>query len=376
MGKKNDKQAETEEFKKSQANQASADEPEAGEEESQKRGCLGKSFLLLGILFILLIIGALAAALEGWSRLLPVTQESSEIVVDIPSGAGVMEIGKILEKAGAIKSAKAFKYVVAYKKTGPKLKAGEQVVDPSHNTMEIMETLIKGNFKLYPVTVPEGLTMKDISVIVERAGFGNKDDFLNLCTNKEFVKGLGLEAKTLEGYLFPETYNFTRKATSEDVVRAMVKRFLTVWEKYSKKAEALPLNRHEIITLASIIEKETGAAEERPLIAAVFLNRLEKGMRLETDPTVIYGIKDFDGNLTKKHLKTPTPYNTYVIEGLPPGPIASPGEDSIKAVFEPAEVEYIFFVSKNDGTHKFSKTLREHNRAVTKYQKSLRKKKK
>ena len=168
----------------------------------------------------------------------------------------------------------------------------------------------------------------------------------------------------------PETYHFVKGTTAREIVQAMVDRFWQVWKRYQIPAASQSLNRHEVITLASIIEKETGAESERPLIAAVFLNRLEIGMPLQTDPTVIYGLRDFDGNLTRKHLTTMTPYNTYLIPGLPPGPIANPGEDSIKAILEPAPVNYLYFVSKNDGTHYFSKTLAEHNRAVHRYQKS------
>jgi UPF0755 protein len=206
--------------------------------------------------------------------------------------------------------------------------------------------------------------------VASRAGFANMDEFVRLCRDRTFIQSLGIQADSLEGYLFPETYLFPRDTSTQDVIKAMAARFFKVWDKYADMARGHELSRHQIITLASIVEKETGAPQERPMIAAVFLNRLKKKMRLETDPTVIYGIPDFDGNLTKKHLQTPTPYNTYVIDGLPPGPIANPGEDSIKAVLQPANTDYLFFVSKNDGTHQFSRTLKEHNQAVSQYQKN------
>lgn len=341
----------------------------------KKRGCLGRILALFGMLIIAAIIAAFIFVLEARTKLMPAAEESAEIEVTIPKGAGAAQIGRILEEAGVIRSAEAFRYLVQFKKTGSKLKAGEQVLDPSMNAMDVMNTLIKGNFKLYPVTIPEGLRMTEVAQIVSRSGLKgleDKNEFLRLCHDRAFIRSLKLDTETLEGYLFPETYNFTKAITTKEAIKAMVGRFWDVWKKYEKDAASNKLSMNEIVTLASIVEKETGQAVERPLIASVFLNRLEKGMRLETDPTVIYGIKDFDGNLTRKHLQTPTPYNTYVIKGLPPGPIANPGEASIRAVLEPAESDFLFFVSKNDGTHFFSKTLKEHNRAVNQYQKSLR----
>jgi UPF0755 protein len=334
----------------------------------KKRGCFGCFFLAIAFLFVAALIGGLVVGLEAYSRLLPVSDVSKKIEVTIPEGASVPQIGKILEQAGIIRSAEAFRYLVSYKKVGPKLKAGEQVLDAGQNTAEVINTLIRGNFKTYPITIPEGLTMAQIADLMQDKGLATRSEFLKLCNDQAFIQSLGLDVPNLEGYLFPETYNFTRGTTPRDIVKEMVKMFLRVWSRYETAAEGNKLNRHQIVTMASIVEKETGAPEERPMIAAVFLNRLDKGMRLETDPTVIYGIKDFDGNLTKKHLQTPTPYNTYVIEGLPPGPIANPGEDSIRAVLSPARVDYLYFVSKNDGTHQFSKTLKEHNNAVNKYQ--------
>lgn len=334
----------------------------------KKRGCFGCFFLAVGFLIVAALIGALVAGLEAYTRLLPVSKVSKKVEVTIPEGATVTQIGKILEQAGVIRSADAFRYMVTYKKVGPKLKAGEQVLDASQNTTEIINALIRGSFKMYPVTIPEGLTMAQVADLMQEKGLSTREAFLKLCNDKAFIQSLGLDVPNLEGYLFPETYNFTKGTSTRDMIKAMVKAFLNVWSRYETAAEGNPLNRHQIITMASIVEKETGAPEERPMIAAVFLNRLEKGMRLETDPTVIYGIKDFNGNLTKKDLQTPTPYNTYVIDGLPPGPIANPGEDSIRAVLSPARVDYLYFVSKNDGTHQFSKTLKEHNNAVNQYQ--------
>ena len=331
-----------------------------------------KIFLILTALILLLVIAAVIGALEAKKMLMPVSQTEHQILVNVPKGATAGDIGLILEKEGVIKSAKAFRYLVMYKKVGPQLKAGEHVLDASLDTMQILDSLVQGRFKLYRLTVPEGLTMKEIAPLVSQAGFGDPQEFLALCHDREFISSLGLDVDNLEGYLFPETYHFIRGATPREVIKTMVGRFMEIWARYQDEAAQKEVTRNQVVTLASIIEKETGAPEERPLIASVFLNRLKKGMRLETDPTVIYGIKNFDGNLTRKHLETPTPYNTYQIDGLPPGPIANPGEDSIKAVLEPAESNYLYFVSKNNGTHQFSATLAEHNRAVNQYQKRRR----
>ncbi|MFH1092014.1 MAG: endolytic transglycosylase MltG [Pseudomonadota bacterium] len=324
------------------------------------------------ILILVLVIGAGAAWLELRLRLAPVSAEEKKVLVSIPKGATVEDIGRLLEQKGVIRSAKLFRYYIAYKELGPKLKYGEHIIDAGLSTPQIIDSLIKGRFKLHRLTIPEGLTLVQIAELADKAGLADRKEFLKLAGDKKFIKSLGLEAENLEGYLFPETYHFTMGTPVKDLVKAMTDRFFEVWNRCEPLAKDHTLSRHQIVTLASIVEKETGLAAERPLIAAVFLNRLKKGMRLETDPTVIYGLKDFDGNLTKKHLQTPTPFNTYLIEGLPPGPIANPGEASLKAVLEPAQVDFLFFVSKNDGSHYFSKTVAEHERAVTLYQRSQR----
>jgi UPF0755 protein len=178
-----------------------------------------------------------------------------------------------------------------------------------------------------------------------------------------------IKAETFEGYLFPDTYLFPKDTTSEEIISTMVKRFRSVFKpEWKNRAEALGFSIHQVVTLASIVEKETGVASERPVISSVFHNRLKRKMRLESDPTVIYGIKDFDGNITKKHLAEPTPYNTYVIRGLPPGPIANAGVGAFEAVLFPADTKFLYFVSKKDTTHQFSTNIKDHNRAVRKYQ--------
>lgn len=204
---------------------------------------------------------------------------------------------------------------------------------------------------------------------LERAGLVSAEAFLQAASDPGLIESLGIEGYPFEGYLFPETYNFPKGVTAEQIIKKMVDHFRSVFTPaWTERAHAMGFTIHQVVTLASIVEKETSKPEERPLIASVFLNRLKRRMRLESDPTVIYGIKDFDGNLTRKDLRTMSPYNTYRIKGLPPGPIANPGRASIEAVLYPSEEPYLYFVSKNDGSHHFSPTLREHNRMVRRYQ--------
>ena len=211
-----------------------------------------------------------------------------------------------------------------------------------------------------------------ISVCAQtREGLANAADFMSAVNSAELAAEFGVPTSRLEGYLYPDTYQLPRGLPAGQIVRLMLKQFDRVWSKEIEEfASTSKLSRNEIVILASIVEKETASPSERPLIASVFLNRLARRMRLETDPTVIYGIPDFDGNLRKKDLKNDkNPYNTYRIPGLPPGPIANPGLDALRAVVKPDESEYLYFVSRNDGTHHFSVSYREHTNAVNRYQK-------
>jgi UPF0755 protein len=233
----------------------------------------------------------------------------------------------------------------------------------------ILDILVSGKVYLYHLTVPEGFNLSQIAAAVEKTGLCKSSDFLSKSKDPALLQALGIKADSLEGYLFPDTYFFPAGTSCEKILRTMgdhfVARFSDEWQ---KQAADLGFSVHQIVTLASIIEKETGNPDERPLIASVFHNRIKKGMRLESDPTVIYGIKDFDGNITRKHLADHTPYNTYKIKGLPPGPIASPGLLSIEAALHPASTKFLYFVSKKDGSHHFSSNIQEHIKAVRKYQ--------
>ncbi len=232
-----------------------------------------------------------------------------------------------------------------------------------------MDRLVTGRGIFQTVTIPEGLTVKEIAELLEKMQIVSGDKFIAEAGNTNLLATLGLNEKGLEGYLFPSTYHFTPSTPEKDIIVTMAEQFRKVsLPVLNQRGGMTSLTSHEILTLASIIEKETGIESERPLVSAVFHNRLQRQMPLQSDPTVIYGLKNFNGNLTRKNLQEPTPYNTYRITGLPPGPICNPGLSSIRAALQPAQVSYIYFVSKNDGTHLFSETIEAHNQAVKTYQ--------
>ncbi len=318
--------------------------------------------------FLLLLTG-LSVAGWIWSYAHTPAQGKEDFIVLIPQGAGVRQIKTILGNHGIVDDDIRFLILARITDTARHLRAGEYRVPPGQTPLQVLRLLEQGDVIHHPFTIPEGLSVSQVAQILKKGEWLDPDRFLSLTRDPEFITSLGLQVDNLEGYLFPDTYVLTRGDISEELlIRMMVSRFLAVWKDLEKPSES-ELSRHQILTLASIVEKETAAPGERSLIARVFQNRLEKNMRLQSDPTVIYGLSDFNGNLTREHLKTETPYNTYVIRGLPPGPICNPGKDSIEAVLKPADAPYLYFVSKNDTTHYFSTNLTEHNRAVRKYQK-------
>jgi len=290
-------------------------------------------------------------------------------VVIVEPGHGFNTTSEILYSKGIIKNRFKFKLFALIKGHDKNIQAGEYLFSASMPPVKILEILVNGKVNLHKITVVEGYNLHQIADIVARAGFASRTDFYAAATNASFVYEKGIDAKTFEGYLFPETYYFPKVVTPEKIISTMVDRFRSAFTaKWKKRAEELGFSIHQVVALASIIEKETGAPFERPLISSVFHNRLKKGMRLEADPTAIYGIKNFNGNLTRKHLTTWSPYNTYKIKGLPIGPIACPGFKALEAALYPADTRFIFFVSKRDSTHKFTTNLKEHNRAIRKYQ--------
>lgn len=295
--------------------------------------------------------------------------DKETVIVAIPRGTSVRGIRDILVREGVIHDDFRFLLLAKFSGYGSRLQAGEFRLRTGIKPGEVLRELAFARSIEYPITIPEGLRAAEIAQIFGDYGWCNPKSFLNLVEDKAFLAKLGFaHLNSLEGYLFPDTYLFTRDITgAEKIIRIMVKRFSEVWSEVTADVTE-PFDPEKTVILASIVEKETGTPEERPLIAAVFQNRLKTGMRLQSDPTVIYGTQKFSEPISKSDLLTATPYNTYTLPGLPAGPICSPGKDALRAVLYPTPTDMLYFVSKNDGTHHFSKSLIEHNHAVEKYQ--------
>ena len=282
----------------------------------------------------------------------------------IEPGTTLSEVAARLEEEGVIRHAGLFKILARLNGADRGINAGRYEIEPGMDAAEILDMLVSGRITTDRVTIPEGLTIQETARILQ-AGIGiDSTAFVGLAGDSAVGLALGVEANTLEGYLFPATYRFYPEMSAEEVLKAMTDRFRsTITEAYRTRADELGYTVHEIMTLASIVEQEARVAAERDTISGVFHNRLQRGMLLEADPTVKFGIGRPDMRLYEKHLSHPSPYNTYVHAGLPPGPICSPGEASIHAALYPVEVAYLFFVARGDGSHIFSITNREHNRA-------------
>ena len=299
-------------------------------------------------------------------------QNTTRVIIEVDRGKGPPSISRQLEAMQIVRNAKIFLYYGKFRGSWAKIKAGEYELSPSMTPAQIFDIFASGVSVARPFLVREGENMFEVAEKIQAKGFGPKERFLKLARDPAFIAKLGLDPppKTLEGYLFPDTYLLQRKMTQEEILRAMVKRFEAAWTADDEqKAKALGLTRDQVITLASIVEKETGAPEERAIIAGVFHNRLAKKMKLQSDPTTIYGIwSHYRGNLHKSDLLESTPYNTYTVAALPAGPISNPGIEAIHATLNPAVHHYLYFVSKNDGTHTFTATYEDHAKAVAKFQ--------
>ncbi len=300
----------------------------------------------------------------------PEVPAGQEVIVSIPRGSSLSQVGTVLEKKGVISSRLVFKLVALIRGGQCKIKAGDYALKTGSDAGEVLDLLVSGKTLMISVTVPEGYNIFQTAELFEQKGLVRKQDFLRKARDSAFVKGLGLQGKTLEGYLFPDTYNFrySDRGDMKSIVTKMVRRFRDVYDKHVRAtAEKYGWTESQVVTLASLIEKEARASEHA-LVSCVFHNRLRKNMRLQSDPTVIYGIKPMGSKITREDLDRKHAYNTYQNPGLPPGPIANPGRASLIAAIYPEDKPYLYFVAKNDGTHYFSTTLREHNNAVNKYQ--------
>jgi len=295
-----------------------------------------------------------------------------EIFVDIPHGLGVSAIGHRLVESGVIKNDWAFRLAVWRRGAARTLKAGEYRFTGQMRATDVVDRMVAGAVFLRPVTFPEGLTIAEMAGVFEAAGLGTKAMFMAAAQRGSLIHEVDARADDLEGYLFPETYNLPRDAGAEMLVEQMSRRFLAVYDaKLREAARARGLTTRQVVTIASLIEKETSRPEERPLVSAVYQNRMRIGMGMQCDPTVIYALQQagrWNGNLTRENLQFDSPYNTYRYSGLPPGPIAAPGRASLEAAVAPADVPYLYFVSRNDGTHVFATTLAEHNKNVKEWQ--------
>jgi UPF0755 protein len=321
------------------------------------------------IIFTLICVPLLCAGLWLQNFIATPVVPLQPQTIEIKPGSSFARIASQLQTAGVVSDVRRFTLLARWRKATAQVHAGEYLFETSATPDQVLARLVAGDIRKFQVTIPEGFNLQEIAGRLEKTGVGSKDEFLSLCRDEAFIKDLGVKATSLEGYLFPETYTYTSSTTPRQLLSAMVEQLDTeISAEMLQSAAALKLDRHQLITLASVVQKEAGNLMEMPLISSVFHNRLKRGIPLQADPTVIYGVADFDGNLTRKHLNTPTPYNTYRMRGLPPGPIASPGGFALQATANPAESKDLYFVARGDGTHEFSATLKEHNRAVRRYQ--------
>ncbi|MFZ3104532.1 MAG: endolytic transglycosylase MltG [Smithella sp.] len=319
------------------------------------------------ILYLIAVIFLFCVLLLNYS-ISSIDKRNVNVLVDIPTGSSFLEVTEILNRAGLIKYRIFFYSLTVIKNARRHIRAGEYEFNTSLTPNAIIEKLIRGDIKKYKVTIPEDFSLKEIVDRLKGYKLIDEDDFLELAGDEGFLKSLNIQADSIEGYLFPDTYFFDRSMSTRQIMKIMVSQF---WKKITpemiKRAEEMKLDVHKLVTFASIIGKESGNDAEKPMISAVFHNRLRKRMRLQSDPTSVYDLDSFEGKVLRSHLRRKSPYNTYVIKDLPPGPIANPGVASLKAVLYPAPVNYLYFVSKKDGSHFFSASLSEHKKAINRY---------
>lgn len=324
--------------------------------------------LLFLSLSLFLFLGSLFAFLFT-----PTHQRGHTVEVKVDRGEPFFSVVRKLKNRGVILNETLFTLWARLWALDKKIHWGFYRFERPLSPREVLDRMVLGRGLFHRVTVPEGLALQEIADLLDREGTADRERFVKEARTPELLSFVGLEREGIEGYLFPDTYYFPALATERDILIAMVEQFQeTFTPMMEKQGKKLGLSRHEVVTLASLVEKEVGFEAERSLVSAVFHNRLKHKIPLQSDPTVIYGLEDFTGKLSRKDLQRPSPYNTYLIRGLPPGPICNPGLSSLRAALFPAHVPYLYFVSKNDGTHFFSETIRDHNRAVDLYQRDRR----
>jgi UPF0755 protein len=327
----------------------------------------------IGTLLLLILAAAAAGTWVYFQVERPYKGYSdAETFVEIAPGSSPQSMGRTLSDAGVVASPLAFRIAVWRRGAGRRLQAGEYRFDSPMKAVDVVDKVVRGDVFLQPVTFREGLTIRQMAAVFEERGFGPAKEFIKAASNPDAIRATDPRAPDLEGYLFPDTYALPRRTTADQLVARMIARFeKSLTPEVRQAAAARGLSVRELVTLASLVEKETARPDERPLVAAVYANRIKIGMRLQCDPTVIYGLERsgrYTGNLTRADLEFDSPYNTYRYAGLPPGPIAAPGAASLEAAANPASVAYLYFVSRNDGSHAFAATLDEHNRNVEEWQ--------
>jgi UPF0755 protein len=322
------------------------------------------------VLLVPLLIAIFTYRFMRGAFLEPLDPEKKDLIlVEVEPEKSFREVCKLLQEKGVIRHWWSVEILARLRKSDRSINAGEYEVAPSMDPRAVLAKLVSGEVFKRKVVIKEGMSIWEIGTLVDHAGLISQQDFDNSIADPKLLAEAGISGPSFEGYLFPETYYFSRPTNARAIIWRMLEEGERHWPaEFSARADELQLGRHEVLTLASIIEKESGNVDEQPLISSVFHNRLSQGMKLQSDPTVIYGIPNFKGNLTKEDLQTPTPYNTYMSFGLPPGPIGNPGDSAIKAALYPRDSTYLFFVADGTGRHVFSTTLQEHNEAVNLYQ--------
>ena len=316
------------------------------------------SFVVI-LLFCVLLVNYSTSSID---------KKNITILVDIPTGSSFLKVTEILNQAGLIKHRVFFYSLSIIKRASRSIRAGEYEFNTSLTPEAMIDKLLRGEIKNYRVVIPEDLSLREIAARLDEFKLIDKKVFFELAGDEDFLESLNIKADSIEGYLFPETYFFDRSMSTRQIMKIMVSQF---WKKVTpemiKRAGELGFNTHQFVTFASIIGKESGDDVEKTVISAVFHNRLRKKMRLQSDPTAVYDLDNFEGKVLRSHLRRNSRYNTYIIKGLPPGPIANPGLTSLTAVLYPAPVNYLYFVSKKDGSHFFSSSLNEHKQAINRY---------
>jgi len=321
----------------------------------------GRYITFISLVALLIIVLITIKMIKGTISPAGTSGEERFVEFRVENGESTSKVAERLEEEGIIKSRFLFKMIAKIKGRDRKIQAGLYHLSTNMSITDVLDILTNGAIYTIDVTIPEGFTTEMIAKRLSEKGLADEKKFLELCQKPELFDGIPKGVKTLEGYLFPDTYKFGPDTTEEEIIKTMIGKFKSVYEEVSKGYNG-KLNENQIITLASIIEKEAYYDREKPVISAVFQNRLKKGMRLESCATVLYVVKRPNGPVYYADLKVDSPYNTYKYSGLPPGPISCPGAGSIKSALYPENNDYLYFVSLGDGTHHFSKTFAEHEK--------------